>query len=647
MSTNSSSGNPTKSSSHRLSFSTTTSLRLAWLLLLGVCLTQLVLCPYSKVEESFGLQAVHDLYYHGITPAIRAASLGMRGNADETTITELPYDHLEYPGVVPRSFVGPVVIATLCRGTQFILRWINSTTGGEKMEMDPMTVQFVARLWLLLLYLHAWYHLATVLEQQEPQQAPLRAQESTSTKTIGRLRSQPYRCFSRAGMYVLLITASQFHLTFYSSRFLSNVMATILTCHAWAFWMKQLSISTHQQALQRKQQQQQNVRLAAICLIVTTAVFRCDVLLLLFTAGLAWLYQGHLTVTTALRLGILTGIFTLAATVPLDSVMWNCRNMSPLWPEGYVFYYNAILGKSENWGTSPWYWYLTSALPKALLGTLLLLPLCFLQFQSLSLLASSTSSLTLFSSSWLSTRVTFDTTYLPYAWAFVGYIALYSCLGHKEVRFLFPVLPAANALAAVGVARLHEWSWGANSPELQQQEKNETYLKKKKNDDHKHDHESASSNVWQFVLRRFLHLAVCALLVANFAISTKFVAVSRHNYPGGVALENLAEYLPASTPCRIYIDTAAAMTGVSLFGQRAFIPHYCTVVKAGYEEDKQLQAMDSRDDKNLLTHMITEDSLLGGDVFERVATIPGNPRWNWRRATVETSNALYVLQRKS
>lgn len=64
-----------------------------------VPLLHLVISPHTKVEESFNIQAVHDILVYG-TPT---------SNINQRFTTA--YDHFSFPGAVPRSFVGAVVLS--------------------------------------------------------------------------------------------------------------------------------------------------------------------------------------------------------------------------------------------------------------------------------------------------------------------------------------------------------------------------------------------------------------------------------------------------------------------------------------------------------------------------------------------------------
>ena len=59
--------------------------------------------PYTKVEESFNIQAIHDILVEGIPVSDVSARLA----------TE--YDHIKFPGPVPRTFIGPLVLAAFAR----------------------------------------------------------------------------------------------------------------------------------------------------------------------------------------------------------------------------------------------------------------------------------------------------------------------------------------------------------------------------------------------------------------------------------------------------------------------------------------------------------------------------------------------------
>lgn len=75
-----------------------------WSLVLAVViLLQIIGSPFTKVEESFHVQATHDILYH------------------QTDLAS--YDHKMFPGPVPRSFVGPLILAGASSTLASILTW--------------------------------------------------------------------------------------------------------------------------------------------------------------------------------------------------------------------------------------------------------------------------------------------------------------------------------------------------------------------------------------------------------------------------------------------------------------------------------------------------------------------------------------------
>jgi alpha-1,6-mannosyltransferase len=72
-----------------------------FLLIPTVILIHLFVSPYTKVEESFNIQAMHDILVHGIPGS----------NADQFLTSN--YDHVSFPGSVPRTFAGALVLSGL------------------------------------------------------------------------------------------------------------------------------------------------------------------------------------------------------------------------------------------------------------------------------------------------------------------------------------------------------------------------------------------------------------------------------------------------------------------------------------------------------------------------------------------------------
>ncbi|KAM0008282.1 putative dolichyl-P-Man:Man(7)GlcNAc(2)-PP-dolichol alpha-1,6-mannosyltransferase [Helianthus debilis subsp. tardiflorus] len=305
--------------------------------------------PFTKVEESFNVQAMHDILYHG--------------HHIEN------YDHLEFPGVVPRTFIGALLVSILA---------------------SPMVLA------INLLHLPKIYSLLAVRL----------ALGFFILATLRFLRVQIRDKFGpQVEAFFVTLVAIQFHMLFYSTRPLPNILALGIVNLSYGFWLKGSFYATLR------------------CLIFATIVFRCDMLLLLCPLGLELLLTKSISLWEAIKHCAVAVLFSIGLTVLVDSVMWQ----KLLWPEFNVFWFNSVLNRSSEWGTQPFYWYFTSALPRSLLVAY---PLFMF-------------------------GVILDRRILFYVVPVLSFVVLYSKLPHKELRFIISSVPIFNLSAAVAASRIY------------------------------------------------------------------------------------------------------------------------------------------------------------------------------------------------
>ncbi|KAF4677036.1 hypothetical protein FOL47_003769 [Perkinsus chesapeaki] len=276
-----------------------------------VLVVLIILAPYNKVEESFNTQAVHDFLYHGID--IKA------------------YDHIEFPGVVPRTFLGSMLLAI---ASWPAVRVIDLIMGGvvDNRILSLYVVRGVMAV--------------------------------AAAAALRRIRNAcPDETKPALPVLITLCITGCFHLSFYYTRLLPNSFGLILSSFALSLYLE-------------------GKRLSAMQVMVFTAlVFRCDLLAVGAVLGLEivvrdlvlhWKAQTFLTsVIVVVLSGLKAVVYGIVLSIPLDSLMWQ-RGL--MWPEGWVFWFNAVENKSYLWGVQPWHWYLTNATIRGLGPLILLLP---------------------------------------------------------------------------------------------------------------------------------------------------------------------------------------------------------------------------------------------------------------------------------
>ncbi|KAJ8502694.1 hypothetical protein ONZ45_g11520 [Pleurotus djamor] len=349
------------------------------LLLASTC-AHVLLSPYNKVEESFNLHATHDVLMYGIQPS--ESSTWDSGGYSNL----YKYDHFTFPGAVPRTFIGSVILAYLAM--PFI--YLGDFLGVCHTKIDG---QVIVRLVL------------------------------ASINAFGLIlirRAVSSRFGHKTSRIFTLLTVSQFHLLFWMGRTLPNMFALFPVNLSTS-----ILISPYRNAYA-----QRRASLKAICILVfTTIIFRAELALLLAPIVVQHLYRAiyrsgtfFSTVKQLIMVGGLTAAVSIALTTVVDSYFWG-RFDAPLWPEFWSVWFNVVEGKSVEWGVSPYRMYLASSLPKLLLSAypLSLLPLLAPVRRS---------------------RV--RSAVFPY----LTFVLLISCLAHKEWRFIIYVVPAFNISAA-------------------------------------------------------------------------------------------------------------------------------------------------------------------------------------------------------
>ncbi|ELR06287.1 hypothetical protein GMDG_02081 [Pseudogymnoascus destructans 20631-21] len=365
------------------------------LLLPALILLHLLAAPYTKVEESFNLQATHDILVHPppLSPSTFAPHI-------RTT-----YDHISFPGAVPRTFIGSLLLAQLTRAFLHATSFAYIRTFANAFLGTPLH------------FVHSQLLFHSLVNGSAQQTARFILGSLTAAALLRYARALSRAFGKGVGGWYILLQATQFHIPFYASRTLPNTFALLLTTEAARSF---LPVPGNNAANQRSQ-----VRRGIYLLVAAGVVFRAEIALLLATQVGFLLWTRRTTLRTVIFAGLPAAALSITASVIVDSAFW----LRPVWPELASFIFNAYHGASSEWGVSPWHTYFTSSLPKLLLNPLAIPMLAAaLYFPATSRAARGL--------------------VIPQ----LAFVALYSAQPHKEARFVIYTIPPLTAAAALGAS---------------------------------------------------------------------------------------------------------------------------------------------------------------------------------------------------
>lgn len=292
-------------------------------LLITLIATYLVLAPYTKVEESFNIQAIHDVIFHG-------------------SQLEL-YDHVEFPGAVPRTFFGALIVGGITKLFQMLISIDNK-----------LSIQIVARCLIglanalaLIKFRHAVADsvsddvTAETRTDATPEDEVFPSKDST--RSVVR--------WSIAGLYI-----QQFHILFYASRPLPNFMAMPLVVYAYS------------QLFKKSNGVANAVGILSFCAIV----FRSEIAVLAACVGITFFVGRKISLLKLALSGFVGLILGALISMVIDSEFWGTDMSWKSIPEVQAFIFNVIEKRASDWGVEPYPTYWAIHLPNVLNNRFLL-----------------------------------------------------------------------------------------------------------------------------------------------------------------------------------------------------------------------------------------------------------------------------------
>ncbi|CAI7438818.1 CRE_collapsed_G0048320.mRNA.1.CDS.1 [Saccharomyces cerevisiae] len=263
--------------------------------LLTVISFHLIQAPFTKVEESFNIQAIHDILTYSVFDISQ-------------------YDHLKFPGVVPRTFVGAVIIAMLSRPYLYLSSLIQTS------RPTSMDVQLVVRGIVGLTNGLSFIYLKNCLQDMFDEITKKKKEEN---------EDKDIYIYDSVGTWFLLFLIGSFHLMFYSTRTLPNFVMTLPLTNVALGWV----------LLGRYN--------AAIFLSALVAiVFRLEVSALSAGIALFSVIFKKISLFDAIKFGIFGLGLGSAISITVDSYFWQEWCL----PEVDGFLFNVVAGYASEVG---------------------------------------------------------------------------------------------------------------------------------------------------------------------------------------------------------------------------------------------------------------------------------------------------------